>query len=580
MHQDPAAVHSAYVGPTHGAGKDRIALPVVAVTVKSPDGQRAYCTYALLDNGSTSTFISKTMMRRLGIEGERRQVALTTLEKTSSPTWTSTCSIHVSDVQGTNFIKIPTAYARDSLPIKEENIATVEDLDAWPHLRGINLPTATRAEVELLIGQDVPDCLVPQSVIAGRKGEPYAIRTNLGWTLNGPVGTKTTTELTNVTSAHVILEEQVERCWRIDSPDLYSTKLEMSADDRDVVRMWNESVKKDGAHYELPIPFKGTTEINDLIGNGHEEEATDSRTIKECFSVDDRLCTTSDVETAKSLATELKDTLMKAGFTLTKWTANDLNSISSILTEDCAPSIRDLDLEAQTIERALGVIWDTKRDAPTFNISLPTKPPTKRGILSVLSSVYDPLGLIGPFILRARQVVQELFRREVGWDEAIPEDLHEEWRSWLQQVSDLENLSAQVDEHVREQHEIKGHAGREFTLSSVMSKYWVIGASKIIRDVIDRCVTCSKIRQTTVQQRMADLPKDRVTPGTIPFASVGCDYFGSFHVKRGRGRVKRYGCIFTCLSTRSVHLEVAPSLDTSQRLCELSCPLHREARQA
>ena len=60
----------------------------------------------------------------------------------------------------------------------------------------------------------------------------------------------------------------------------------------------------------------------------------------------------------------------------------------------------------------------------------------------------------------------------------------------------------------------------------------------------------------------ADLPLDRVTPHEPVFTSVGVDYFGPFAVKRGRGREKRYGCIFTCLTTRAVHIETADTLDT------------------
>ena len=62
---------------------------------------------------------------------------------------------------------------------------------------------------------------------------------------------------------------------------------------------------------------------------------------------------------------------------------------------------------------------------------------------------------------------------------------------------------------------------------------------------------------------MADLPTDRVTPGEPVFSSVGVDLFGPFYVKRGRAQVKRYGVVFTCMSTRAVHIEVADSQSTS-----------------
>ncbi|XP_013888252.1 uncharacterized protein LOC106535729 [Austrofundulus limnaeus] len=61
---------------------------------------------------------------------------------------------------------------------------------------------------------------------------------------------------------------------------------------------------------------------------------------------------------------------------------------------------------------------------------------------------------------------------------------------------------------------------------------------------------------------MANLPADHVTPSQPPFTSVGVDYFGPINIKRGRSEVKRYGCLFTCLTTRAIHLEVAHTLDT------------------
>lgn len=54
---------------------------------------------------------------------------------------------------------------------------------------------------------------------------------------------------------------------------------------------------------------------------------------------------------------------------------------------------------------------------------------------------------------------------------------------------------------------------------------------------------------------MADLPESRVLPDKPPFTAVGVDYFGPFHVKRGRSLIKRYSAIFTCLVIRGVHIE-------------------------
>ncbi len=64
------------------------------------------------------------------------------------------------------------------------------------------------------------------------------------------------------------------------------------------------------------------------------------------------------------------------------------------------------------------------------------------------------------------------------------------------------------------------------------------------------------------EQKMADLPKERLFPDLPPFTNVGVDYFSLVEVKRGLFIAKRYGVIFTCMASRAVHLEVAYSLDT------------------
>ena len=61
---------------------------------------------------------------------------------------------------------------------------------------------------------------------------------------------------------------------------------------------------------------------------------------------------------------------------------------------------------------------------------------------------------------------------------------------------------------------------------------------------------------------MADLPPERCEPYKEPWTYVGIDIFGNFYVKQGRSEAKRYGVIFTCFTTRAIHIEVIDSLET------------------
>ena len=111
-------------------------------------------------------------------------------------------------------------------------------------------------------------------------------------------------------------------------------------------------------------------------------------------------------------------------------------------------------------------------------------------------------------------------------------------------------------------HEQLGHCGRNHMLSKLRQQYWIPAANSLARKIPSECTFCRRSHSRLGEQKMADLPKDRVTPDLPPFTFVGTDYFGPIIVKRGRSELKRYGVIFTCLTTRAVHLEISNSLDT------------------
>ena len=116
---------------------------------------------------------------------------------------------------------------------------------------------------------------------------------------------------------------------------------------------------------------------------------------------------------------------------------------------------------------------------------------------------------------------------------------------------------------IQEQHRKSGCMGKNMVLASVREKFWIIGANQLIRKVVSSCLFCRKRKGKAGQQLMASLPPDRIEGDLPPFTNVGVDYFGPFSVTNGRKSEKRYGVIFTCLSSRAIHLEMAHSLDTS-----------------
>ncbi|KFD63099.1 hypothetical protein M514_24686 [Trichuris suis] len=105
------------------------------------------------------------------------------------------------------------------------------------------------------------------------------------------------------------------------------------------------------------------------------------------------------------------------------------------------------------------------------------------------------------------------------------------------------------------------HAGTERVLADLRAEFWITGGRRLERRVLGKCLHCRKLTAVPKQMMMSDLPSERLDFHAPAFANVGIDFFGPFEVIVKRSREKRYGCIFTCLVSRAVHLELTPSLN-------------------
>ncbi|GFT41839.1 integrase catalytic domain-containing protein [Trichonephila clavipes] len=121
---------------------------------------------------------------------------------------------------------------------------------------------------------------------------------------------------------------------------------------------------------------------------------------------------------------------------------------------------------------------------------------------------------------------------------------------------------------VKYYHEKYFHLGPQHLLYQVRLKYWPIHGRNICRKVVHNCVICFKFNPKICSQKMGDLPKERITPEKV-FNSTGIDLCGPFFIKNKYQRkgpeIKVYVCIFICLVTKAIHLEIISDL-TSQAL--------------
>ena len=241
-----------------GAGKDGCALPILPVSVKSAKGNDIQ-TYAFLDPGSSATFCSEDLMQRLNVTGRGTSFLLSTMgQETVVPAYSIT-DLEVAGLDGNDFYSLPEVLSQRKMPVTTNNIITTEELDKWSYLSDVHIPHI-KANVDLLIGTNAPKLLEPWEVINSHGNGPYAIRTVLGWIINGPLSGSSGALETEFLSATVNrisvrkLEEMLTSQYMHDFNEKTYDKEEMS--DMRFLEIVSHSAKLQDGHYSLKMPFR------------------------------------------------------------------------------------------------------------------------------------------------------------------------------------------------------------------------------------------------------------------------------------------------------------------------------------
>ena len=211
-------------------------------------------------------------------------------------------------------------------------------------------------------------------------------------------------------------------------------------EDTDALRFlwWSEGMNEPPSDHKITVHLFGKADSPCIAAYALKRAATDSDTtdndnvceeqvreiIRKNFYVDDCLFSVPATERAIKTALNLVQLLRKGNFRLTKFVSNKKKVLAAIPAEE--RTNKNLDLDKLPIERALGVQWDIETDNFGVKISLTPKQlddNTRRGCLSMISSTFDPLGMVGPVLLPAKRVVQKTWQLKLHWDETLPEDL-------------------------------------------------------------------------------------------------------------------------------------------------------------
>lgn len=212
--------------------------------------------------------------------------------------------------------------------------------------------------------------------------------------------------------------------------------------------VWRFDTRKPIEEFNLTTVTYGTASapylaIKTLQQLAKDEEAKfpeAAEVILKDFYVDDVLSGTNSIQQARQLQDKLIKLLAAGGFKLRKWSSNQPE-----LLEDLPEELKDqswMELSEDGTKRSLGVHWNPSEDTFKFKVDVPSsKLPSKRVILSEISKLFDPLGWLAPVIIKAKLMIQELWEKQLDWDQPIPEESRIKWNTYRDQLYTLEEIS-------------------------------------------------------------------------------------------------------------------------------------------
>ena len=235
-------------------------VPVWLSSSKRPEAE--VLVYAILDTQSDSTFVLKETCDELDADKQPTKLRLSTI--TSQESVVDSQRVSGLQVRGYNSdlkIPIPVAYTSTSIPADEDHIPTTTTAKNWSHLRPIEdkMLDLLDCNVGLLVGYDCSQALTPREVISGESNEPYAIKTDLGWSIVGGGQARSGRSFCQRVAVRELPAVTMNDIIRILESDFKESKNDMktSQEDLQFLKIMEEGIRKtENGHCEMPLPFK------------------------------------------------------------------------------------------------------------------------------------------------------------------------------------------------------------------------------------------------------------------------------------------------------------------------------------
>ena len=256
-------------------------------------------------------------------------------------------------------------------------------------------------------------------------------------------------------------------------------------------------------------PFLAIRTIHQLANDESSSFPLGSEVLKRDLYVDDLLTGANTYGELMRIRDQVIQVLKRGGFEIRQWSSNHPRALEKL--NEKSGDIEFL-TDENPVRKTLGISWNSRRDELIYTVKpIPKSEKTsKRYILSEISKIFDPLGLLAPILLASKVIMQECWKANISWDESVPLDLYTSWHSFARQLELIDHLTIERNVLIDDPIDIQIHGFCDASLIGYGACLYV--RSRDQSGKVRVRLYCAKARVAPIGQPSDESPAIETTP--------------------------------------------------------------------
>nr|CAH7732585.1 unnamed protein product [Callosobruchus chinensis] len=546
---DDNSVQSAGLAVNHCRNLEpQILLSTANILIKDGSNRWHECR-ALLDSGSQPNFITTRLMSQLTLDSTDAGIPV--------------IGVGNSTTRIAKQVRTEIKSLNNDYSVKLTFLVLDEITECMPNFpfnkTELKIPKTVKladsnfylsSTIDILLGAGIFFDLLCSGRIKLGENLPVLQQTLLGWIISGPLPREinSSSNFCNL-AIEASLDKQIEKFWLLEE---VTTQKPQSREEIECENVFVETTRRDDSghfvvtlptrenrivwrknetdeigHYRLNTVTYGTASasflavrsLQQVAHEHHESYPHAAEAILSDFYVDDLITGANDIESTINLKHDISILLDSYGFPLRKWLSNSPHILEDSIDNDNCYIMSDDDTR-----KTLGLLWCCTSDTLEYRVNekdfaLPRL--SKRTMLSAISKIFDPLGIISPVIITVKILIQELWQLKISWDDSVPSSIRNTWMTFTENLTTLceIKLPRQVMLHNASRIELHGFCSIVLCWISAPPNTWKLFVSNRISK-IQGSTDVSQWKHVASADNPADLVSRGISASQLPSCKI------------------------------------------------------------